>query len=169
MARLAALATIVLAFGGSAGAGGRPPAAPGLHDCTPAEAHRVAARFVHAFDHGEFGLLDRLFAADDGDGDAGTPSFQWYSTGAPGPRFGRAADDRSTLISYVRARHRQGEWLKLVWMSRGGASNGYFDFGFHVHRQARDLRRPGTFLGKGAAICSDHGAQLAVWSVGPRL
>ena len=77
--------------------------------------------------------------------------------------------DRSTLIRYFAARHRRGEQLRLVFMSRGGNSNGYFNFGFHIHRQARDLQRAGVFEGKGAAICSNAGAQLAVWSVGPRV
>ena len=49
----------------------------------------------------------------DHDGDAGTPSFQWYSTGKPGARFGRDAEDRSTLIPYFRARHRRGERFRL--------------------------------------------------------
>jgi hypothetical protein len=168
MYRFAAVLALVGLFAATATAG-NPPAAPGLRDCTSVEVHRLGARFVHAFDKGDGATLDRLFAADDGDHNAATPSFQWYSTGPPGTRFGRAADDRSTLMRYFRARHKQGEWLKLVWMSRGGASHGYFDFAFHVHRQARDLRRPGTFEGKGAAICSDRGAQIAVWSVGLRL
>jgi hypothetical protein len=168
MRRLTILVPVALALVASA-AGGGPPATPGLRDCTSIEVHRLGAHFVRAFDNGDIARLDRLFAADDGDGNAATPSFQWYSTGPPGARFGHAADDRSTLMRYFRARHKQGEWLKLVWMSHGGASNGYFDFGFHVHRQARDLRRPGTFEGKGAAICSERGVQMAVWSVGPRI
>ena len=138
-------------------------------DCAVAEGHRLVARFIRAFNAGASARLDALWAKDDHDGDAGTPSFQWYSTGKPGARFGREAANRSTLIRYFAARHRRGERLRLIYMSRGGNSNGYFDFVFHIHRQARDLRRPGVFEGKGAAICSHAGAQLAVWSVGPRV
>ena len=138
-------------------------------DCTVPEAHQLVARFIRAFDAGASARLDALWAKDDHDGDAGTPSFQWYSTGKPGARAGREAEDRSTLIRYFAARHRRGEQLRLVFMSRGGNSKGYFNFGFHIHRQARDLLRPGVFEGKGAAVCSNAGAQLAVWSVGPRV
>jgi len=140
-----------------------------IRDCTVPEAHQLVARFIRAFDVGASVRLDALWAKDDHDGDAGTPSFQWYSTGKPGARAGREAEDRSTLIRYFAARHRRGEQLRLVFMSRGGNSNGYFNFGFHIHRQARDLQRPGVFEGKGAAICSNAGAQLAVWSVGRRV
>ncbi len=136
-----------------------------LRDCTPPEAHRLVVRFVDAFNAGSSARLDALFAADDRDGDAGTPSFQWYSTGPPGARTGRAAYDRSTLIRYFAARHRRGERLRLLSMSRGGNANGYFHFSFHLVRQARDLR-PTAYEGKGAAICSDSGAHIAVWSVG---
>jgi len=54
-------------------------------------------------------------------------------------------------------------------MSRGGNASGYFSFAFHIRRQARDMRRPGVFERKGGAICSSAGAQLAVWSIGPRV
>jgi hypothetical protein len=140
-----------------------------IRDCTVPEVHQLVARFIRAFNAGTSGKLDALWAQDDHDGDAGTPSFQWYSTGKPGARFGPDAEDRSTLISYFRARHRRGERLRLVSMSRGGNANGYFHFGFHIRRRARDMRHPGVFEGKGAAICSSAGAQLAVWSIGPRL
>src|SRR5438105_2284348 len=140
-----------------------------IRDCTVPEAHQLVARFIRAFDAGARARLDALWAKDDHDGNAGTPSFQWYSIGKPGARAGREAEDRSTLIRYFAARHRRGEQFRLVFMSRGGNSNGYFNFGFHIHRQARDLQRPGVFEGKGAAICSNAGAQLAVWSVGRRV
>jgi hypothetical protein len=140
-----------------------------FRDCTVAETHLLVARFIRAFNVGAGARLDALWAKDDHDGDAGTPSFQWYSTSKPGDRAGREAADRSTLIRYFAARHRRGERLRLVYMSTGGNANGYFHFAFQIHRRARDMRRPGVFEGKGAAICSRFGAQLAVWSVGSRV
>ena len=84
-----------------------------MRDCTVPEVHQLVARFIRAFNAGTSGRLDALWAQDDHDGDAGTPSFQWYSTGKPGARFGRDAEDRSTLIPYFRARHRRGERFRL--------------------------------------------------------
>ena len=145
------------------------PAPTTIRDCTPDEVHSLVLRFIGAFNGGKIAQLDKLFAKDDHDGDSATPSFQWYSTGKPGARFGKEAENRATLMRYFAARHRRGERLRLVWMSGGGNAYGYFGFGFHLHRQARDLQRPGTFQGKGAAICSERGAQIAVWSVGRRI
>jgi hypothetical protein len=140
-----------------------------VRDCTPDEVRTLVLNFTRAFNAGKIARLDKLWAKDDHDGDAATPSFQWYSTGKPGARFGADADNRATLMRYFAARHRKGERLRLVWMSHGGNSYGYFEFAFQIYRAARDLARPGTFHGKGAAICSQKGAQLAVWSVGPRI
>jgi hypothetical protein len=154
-------------IGSIGSAAARQPTA--VRDCSPEEAQQVVAHFTRAFNVGKIARLDNLFAKDDHDGDVATPSFQWYSTGPPGARFGRAAEKRSTLMRYFRKRHRQGERLYLLWMSRGGNDgDGYFSFGFHVRRQARGLR-PTAFEGKGAVICSNSAAQIAVWSVGPRL
>src|SRR2546421_4976895 len=116
--------------------------------CTVPEAHQLVARFIRAFDAGASRRLDALWAKDDHDGDAGTPSFQWYSTGKPGARAGREAEDRSTLIRYFAARHRRGEQLRLVFMSRGGNSNGYFNFGFHIHRQSTGFTAAGGIRGQ---------------------
>ena len=140
-------------------------------DCGPKEARRLVSSFIRAFNTGDGARLDSLFAEDDGDGNSATPSFQWYSTGPPGQRYGAAADDRSSLIRYFAVRHEHGERLGLLSMSHGGSApgNGYFSFGFHIHRQARDLLRPGAFEGKGAAICVTGRPQIAVWSVGPRI
>jgi hypothetical protein len=140
-----------------------------VRDCAPDEVQTLVRQFVTAFNAGKVARLDKLFAKDDHDGDAATPSFQWYSTGPPGARAAPAAESRATLMRYFAARHRRGERLRLVWLSNGGPSNGYFSFGFHIHRAARDMRRPGTFEGKGAAICVTNRAQLAAWSVGRRI
>ena len=152
-AALAALGVIALLAASSS------PAASS-RDCTASEGRLLVVGFIRAFDAGRTTRLDRLFATE--------PAFQWYSTGKPGARLGRAAYDRSTLMRYFAARHRRGERLRLLWMSRGGNANGYFHFGFHLLRQARDLP-PTAYEGKGAAVCSESGARIAVWSVGPRL
>jgi hypothetical protein len=140
-----------------------------VRDCSAAEVGSTVRGFVRAFDVGNRGHLDAAFARDDGDGDAATPSFQWYSIGPPGARLGRAASNRATLVPYLLARHRRGERLRLVTLHLGANAHGYFNFTFHVRRAARDLRRPGVFEGKGAAICKARGAQIAVWSVGGRV
>src|SRR5919198_1217473 len=103
-----------------------------IRDCTPDEAHTLVLNFTRAFNAGKIARLDKLWAKDDHDGDAATPSFQWYSTGKPGARFGADADNRATLMRYFAARHRKGERLRLVWMSHGGNSYGYFEFAFQI-------------------------------------
>ena len=166
-ARLAAVGVAALAVTTGYAGSVTPVRAATVRDCTPQEVHQLVLQFIRAFNKGDSAQLDTLFAADDGDGDAGTPSFQWYSTDKPGRRLGSAADDRSTLIRYLAARHRLGERLQVLSMSRGNNSNGYFDFVFWIVRRARDL--PATkYEGKGAAICSGGAARIAVWSMARR-
>jgi hypothetical protein len=140
-----------------------------VRDCSAAEVGSTVRGFVRAFNAGNRGRLDAAFARDDGDGDAGTPSFQWYSVGPPGARLGRAAHNRGTLVAYFLARHRHGERLRIVTLHLGANAHGYLNFTFHIGRSARDMRRPGVFEGKGAAVCSGRRAQIAVWSVGGRV
>jgi hypothetical protein len=130
---------------------------PDVEQCAPGDARVVAERFVRAFNARNIPALDRVFAP--------AASFNWYSTGAPGKRLGRAAYDRSTLMAYFRARHRQGERLRLVWISLAGNSNGYGHFGFRVERRARALA-PTVYEGKGAIICATSGDTISVWSFG---
>jgi hypothetical protein len=137
--------------------------------CSASEVGRTVRTFFRAFNAGDRMRLDAVFARDDGDGDAGTPSFQWYSIGPPGARFGAAAENRATLVRYFLARHRRGERLRLVSLHLGANAYGYFHLTFHLYRRARDLPRPGVFEGKGAAICAGPRARIAVWSVGPRV
>ena len=128
--------------------------------CDAGEGRQLVARFVAAFDAGRIRELDRIFARK--------PYFQWYSTGPPGARFGADATNRSTLMPYFARRHRHAERLRLLQFG-GGNSGGYFNFSFHVFRQARDLRAPGEFQGKGAVICGARGNTIAVWSLGGRV
>ena len=135
--------------------GGELPA--DVEDCAPGDAQRVVQRYVNAFNARNLRALDRVFAP--------AASFNWFSTGAPGSRFGSAAKSRSTLMPYFRARHRAGEHLRLVRF-RGGNANGYSHFQFFIERRARALR-PTVYEGKGAAICAASGDSISVWSVGP--
>src|SRR5215211_7850006 len=100
------------------------PEASGVRDCRPGEVkHGVA--FTRAFNAGDIRKLDGLFARKSANGRAG---FKWYSTGPPGARFGGAATNRSTLMSYFAGRHRAGERLKLLQLSGGNADdNPYAD------------------------------------------
>jgi hypothetical protein len=140
------------------------PSSPGtVRDCTPDEVGRVLTTFIGAFNAGKFRRLDALFAAKRHSDDA--PGFQWYSTGAPGDRTGKAAHNRATLIRYFKRRHAAGERLTLVDWQGGGAYRGYAGFGFHVIRKARDIPRAKRLVGKGSAICSDRGNMLALWSM----
>lgn len=140
------------------------PEASRVRDCRPGEVEHGVVAFTRAFNGGDLRRLDGLFARKGINGRAG---FQWYSTGPPGSRFGSAATNRSTLMSYFAARHRAGERLKLLQLSGGRADdNAYADFAFQILRQARGLRAT-AFEGKGASICSRYSARIAVWAVGP--
>jgi hypothetical protein len=132
-------------------------APPDAEDCAAGESRAVVLRFVAAFNARNMPALDRVFAP--------AASFNWFSTGAPGARLRAAAYDRSTLLAYFRARHRQGEKLRLVRFQGSGNSNGYAHFRFLLERRARTLP-PTIYEGKGAAICAASGDTISVWSVG---
>jgi hypothetical protein len=140
------------------------PEARRVRDCRPGEVEHGVVAFTRAFNAGDIRKLDGLFARK---GTHGEPGFQWYSTGPPGARFGGAATNRSTLMSYFAARHRARERLTLLRLSGGNADdNAYADFAFQILRQARGLRAT-AFEGKGASICSRYGARIAIWAIGP--
>jgi hypothetical protein len=156
--RLAASFALALALVPAALSAGVLP--PEHEACAPGDTRRLAERFVRAFNTRDNATLDRVFAP--------AASFNWYSTGAPGARLGRAAYDRSTLLPYFRSRQRQAERLRLVRFQGGGNANGYGHFRFYVERRSRELR-PTVFEGKGAAICAAGGDTISVWSVGGRV
>ena len=64
------------------------PQSSRVRDCQPGEVRQGIVAFTHAFNAGDLRMLDNLFARKGG---RGRPSFQWYSTGGPGARFGSAA------------------------------------------------------------------------------
>lgn len=153
--RVALAMVLALALVPAAALGGSPPA--DAEDCVAGESRRVVARFVAAFNARNLPVLDRVFAPE--------ASFNWFSTDAPGVRLRAAAYDRSTLIAYFKARHRQGEKLRLVRFQGNGNSNGYAHFQFRLERRARTLA-PTVYQGKGAAICAASGDTISVWSMG---
>jgi hypothetical protein len=156
--RAAALVTLALAFVPAVALGASPP--PDAEECVAGESRAIVIRFIAAFNARNILALDRVFAPAE--------SFNWFSTGAPGARLRAAAYDRSTLMAYFKARHRQGEKLRLVRFKSNGNSNGYAHFEFRLERRARTLR-PTVFQGKGAAICAVSGDTISVWSVGTRI
>ena len=156
--RAVALVTLALVLVPAAALGAEPPL--DAEECASGESRALVVRFVAAFNARNLPALDRIFAP--------AKSFNWYSTGAPGTRLGPAAYDRSTLMAYFKARHRQGEKLRLVRFRGNGNSNGYAHFQFFIERRARTLA-PTTYEGKGAAICAASGDTISVWSVGGRV
>lgn len=153
--RVAVILALALALVPAASAGGRLP--PDVEECAPGDVELVVARFIRSFNVRSLPTLDRIFSP--------VASFNWYSSGAPGVRLFSDSRDRSTLLSYFRARHRAGERLRLVRLQVNGNSNGYGHFEFLLERQARTLA-PTVYQGKGAALCAASGDTISVWSVG---
>ena len=149
---LVAMFTVVI-LAGVAG-----PAVPTC-DATGARS-RLAATMV-AFNNGRFVDLDAAFAP--------SPEFGWYSVAAPKGRSGAGSRNRSTLLAYFRARHRQHEKLGIVTFrhvstqQRDGAL--VANFNGDLSRRADDLRA-GRRHYKGALRCSEDAQQLIVISIG---
>jgi hypothetical protein len=123
-------------------------------------AHRVMVAFVKAYNDGQIGRLDRIFApADD---------FFWYSSPAPGRRLNAAAKDRSTLAAYFRGRHRAGDRLAIVrWKfnsRRARDDQGGFEFTLRRHARGYRAGRSFTLHGKGSLACAR--GQISVMSLG---
>lgn len=133
---------------------------PDRRDCSLGEARLLVLNFVRAFNAGNRRQLDRIFARE--------PAFQWYSTGKPGQRLGREAENRSTLIRYFELRHRMRERLELLSFIGGQTPGGEFGFSFHILRQARDLH-PRVLQGKGALFCASSRNRIIVWSNGAQV
>jgi hypothetical protein len=138
---------------------GATPAAPTGESCDERGTRVHVARFITAFNRGDFKTLDRLFARGTG--------WRWYSVGtAPGRRTQGVAYDRKTLIKYFRARHKKHERLELQYLQFNGLSAGYGHFEFQVLRKADDIsgKMPRTYFGKGAMSC--WAGKLGVWAMG---
>jgi hypothetical protein len=132
------------------------PSVPAGESCDERGTRQHVARFISAFNRGDYKTLDRLFAR-------GT-WWRWYAVGtAPGRRQGYS---RTTLIKYFRARHKKHERLELQYFQFNGLSAGYGHFEFEVLRKADDIPAPvpRTYHGKGAMSC--FAGKLGVWAMG---
>jgi hypothetical protein len=131
--------------------------------CTEREVESLVEGFIRAFNAGDSGRLERIFARE--------PEFEWYSTDKPGARFNEAAYDRSTLIPYFARRHARGERLELSSFQFGGnaqvgGTRPYGNFQYQLVRRADDLP-PTPYIGKGATRCYDDEPDVIfVWSMG---
>jgi hypothetical protein len=155
-----ALRHLIVTRSSAGGAAREPPRA-----CRRSEVATLVRAFVRSFNAGNRRTLDRLVARE--------PEFHWYSTGAPGARLGRAAEDRTSLPAYFAMRHAQGEQLHLSRLKVNGNSRPprdippYGNFEYDLTRQADDLE-PTPYSGKGAAYCYKRRADsIIVSSMGP--
>ena len=122
-----------------------------LHDgsgCTPAGVAVLMRALIKAWNAGNAGAVDRLFAP--------TPAFKWFSMGGPEDRRGKDAEKRSTIRAFVRKRHRRHDRLTLV-MVQGNVH-------FFVRRRADDYHPRNLIEGKGAAICRHRPWRFIAWS-----
>jgi hypothetical protein len=158
---LATAAALVLTGPGAANPHAAGPQQSGsrMLVCSAAGVKSLARSLVSAINQGRFAAVDQLVAR--------RPAFQWYSVnGAPGRRVGAAADNRRTLITYLRARHRQKEHLYIRRLRFQGAEGGSIgNFNFVATRAALDYG-PRTAPGKGAADCTLSQPKVIVWSLG---
>jgi hypothetical protein len=138
--------------------GVRAPEQPTL--CSAGEVEALVGRFVGAFNKGDAGELDDIFAHE--------PEFEWYSTDAPGERLTPLANDRSSLVGYFRERHVLSEQLKLGSFTFNGNATGsrlYGNFVYTLTRSADDLAAT-PYRGKGAALCYRNRSDVIfVWSM----
>ena len=138
------------------------PEQPAL--CSADEVETLVERFVGAFNAGDAGELDRIFARE--------PDVEWYSTGGPGERLDPVARDRPSLVPYFRDRHALGEQLTLRSFMFNGDTTGartYGNFVYTLTRGADDLA-PTPYRGKGAALCYPNRPDtIFVWSMGARV
>jgi hypothetical protein len=122
-----------------------------LHDgsgCTPEGVAALVRALIRAFNAGNAGAVDRLFAPK--------PAFKWFAMGGPDGRRGKDAEKRSTIRAYVRKRHRRHDRWTLV-MVQGNVH-------FFIRRRADDYHPRNVIEGKGAAICRHRPSRFIVWS-----
>ena len=154
---LLASSWLLLLLTGCQGIPGATAGSPGTPDpCTPQAVRQVVERFIDAFNRGDLAQLDQLVA------DA---EFSGYSTDAPGPRFDAEALDRSTLMAYFAARHRQHERLVLNSVDVTFTSAREGGFGFRLTRSADDGLPPTAYSGKGQVQCTIMPISLDLWAM----
>jgi len=122
-----------------------------LHDgsgCTTEGVAALVRALIKAFDAGNAGAVDRLFAPK--------PAFKWFAMGGPDGRRGKDAEKRSTIRAYVRKRHRHHDRWTLVKVQG--------NVGFFIRRRADDYHPRNVIHGKGMAICRHKPSRFIVWS-----
>ncbi|HEY6076979.1 MAG TPA: hypothetical protein VIV36_09065 [Gaiella sp.] len=141
----------------AATAGTSPAAGPA---CDAGTARSTLTSYVQAFNGGRYSRLQLLFAQE--------PEFGWYAVSPPHGRTSRRSQDRSTLMSYFRARHRKREVLRVVLFNfastqeRDGALVAHFNG--RLSRAATDL--PLERRGFKATIRCGSTPQFVVLSIG---
>ena len=124
--------------------------------CTTSDVRVVVERFIDAFNRGDITKLDQLVSDQ---------LFSWYSTDAPGERFGAEAKDRGTLMAYFAARHQQHERLALNSLDVGFTNDRAGGFTFSLTRSADDGLPPTRYGGKGEVQCAIKPISVGVWSM----
>lgn len=134
---------------------------PGGARCDVAALRTKLAAFARAYSRGDYGLLDRLFSRK---------GFVWYFAFGPDRDLRGAKQNRETLISYFRARHRSGDRLEITSFRFNGydrqRDRGHFEF--EGRRRADDIR-DGEWVptgGKGGLDCSKPAVTIALLLVG---
>lgn len=132
-------------------------ALPSEGRCTAKATKALVHRFVADYNGGRIAAADRLWAPE--------PRFQWFSSRGPERRLGSSAYDRATLSSYIRARMRFHERIRLTELDAGyDPRRNIVNFSGKLVRSADDLR-PRLFDFKGAADCPSGQPSLIVWSM----
>ena len=127
-----------------------------LTPCSTNDVRQVVERFIDAFNRGNLVQLDQLVSDQ---------LFSWYSTDAPGERFGVEAKNRGTLMAYFAARHQQHERLALNSLDVGFTNDRAGGFTFSVTRSADDGLPPTRYGGKGEVQCAIKPISVHVWSM----
>jgi hypothetical protein len=137
--------------GYSAGGTGTLGGGRDYNGCLPGQAQTLVRSLTAAFNAGDLAAVDRLVARE--------PAFQWFAMGGTSPaanRYGKKAEDRSTLLAYVRQRHRHHErWTDVV--AQGNLQ-------IALTRQADDYHRSRNH-DKGEVVCRGAVAKLIVWAL----
>jgi hypothetical protein len=114
--------------------------------------------FVRAYNRGELGTLDRLFARE--------PRFVWFSSGGP------ARSNRDALLDHLRRRHERGDRLRVLTYRFTGyeRERNHGGFQFEAERRADDLADGASLevSGKGALDCAAPPVTIALLFVGAR-
>lgn len=126
----------------------QPPSPTGSDVCAQ-QIRPLVSEFIDGYNAGQLGLADRFFAP--------APRFEWYSERPL--RQSPSAFDRSTLETYLRQRHADGDRLTLVGLQVHFVGGGEGNFSFVLDRSGTQLQS------KGVLDCVS--GKFFVWSIGP--